>query len=517
VTQAQVIDPRLRGGDEAGKGKAIAPWRAALTHLGLATAAILAIFHRDVVDIVTIWWTSSTFNHCLLIVPILGWLVMQRKDELAKLTPQPWWPPLLYAGAGAFGWLLGDAAGVALARHLGVLMMLQGAVSALLGWNITKGLLFPFFYAFFLVPFGEELVPLLQTVTAKMCMWLLGLSGIPAHLEGIFISTPNALFRVAEACSGVKFLIAMVALGALVSNLCFKSWPRRAAFMAVCVVVPIIANGLRAFSTIYVGHHGNLQFAASMDHVIYGWVFFAVVIALVLAIGWRFFDRRADEQPIDAGHLQTRLHWGVAGKVAVAGLLTMAMVPAAWSAYVASRSSPLPKSFALPKVPGWTVSSYDTAYYWKPFFGGESHNLLARYRNASGQHVDFYAAIYDRQEEGRELVGFGQGVVGNDERWAWIENCNAPENARCERIAAQGKYLREILSFYRVNGVTTGSATQVKLETLKNRLFGGDQQAVAILIASERIGTVQPRAAIDAFTKDLGNIDKVADQLAGLR
>jgi exosortase A len=494
-----------------------APWRTALTYLAVTTAAILLLFHRDVIDMAAIWWNSSTFNHCLLILPILWWLVDQRKAELAKLTPAPWWPPLLYAGAGAFGWLLGDAAGVAVARHLGVLMMLQGAVSALLGWNATKGLLFPLFYAFFLVPIGEEAVPLLQTVTAKMCMWLLGVAGIPANLEGVFISTPNALFRVAEACSGVKFLIAMVALGALVSNLCFKSWPRRIAFMAVCIIVPVLANGLRAFSTIYVGHHGNLQFAQSFDHVIYGWVFFAVVIALVMAIGWRFFDKRADAVPIDATTLQSPVRWIMSGQRALAVLLGLAIIPAAWSGYVASRSSMLPKQILLPKIPGWTVSNYDTAYYWTPYFGGASHKLLARYRNTAGQHVDFYAAIYDRQAEGRELVGFGQGAVGNDGRWAWTENCDAPANARCERIAAQGKYMREIHSYYRVNGVTTGGATQVKLETLKNHLFGGNQQAVAILLSSERIGTVEPRAAIQVFTKDMGNIDKVADQLAGLR
>jgi exosortase A len=514
MTGAQVMDSRLRGSDGLAAKDSV--WHNALTLLAIATAAILIIFFRDIFDIVEIWWNSSTFNHCLLIVPIIAWLVIQRKEELAKLQPQPWWPPLLYAGAGAFGWLVGDAAGVALARHLGVLMMLQGTVSALLGWNITRGLMFPLFYAFFLVPFGEEAVPLLQTITAKMCMWLLGLTGIPAHLEGIFISTPNALFRVAEACSGVKFLIAMIALGALVSNLCFKSWPRRIAFMAVCVIVPILANGLRAFSTIYVGHHGNLEFAQSFDHVIYGWVFFAVVIAMVMGIGWRFFDRRADETPIDATKLRSRHRWAFSGKFALVALLSFAVVPAAWSGYVASRVSPLPKSVVLPKVPGWTVSNYDTQYFWQPYFGGANHNLLARYRNAAGQHVDFYAAIYDRQEEGRELVGFGQGAVGNDERWAWTQNCDAPAGGRCEQIAAQGKYIREIHSYYHVGGVTTGSATQVKLATLKNRLLGGNQQAVAILIASEREGTTNPRAAIEAFTKDLGNIDKVADQLVGL-
>ncbi len=514
MSTAHFTDDVLRGGGEAREEVSI--WRSTLTNLALISAAILIIFHQDIFDIVQIWWNSSTFNHCLLVVPILWWLVDQRKAELAKLTPQSWWPPLLYAGAGALGWLLGEAAGVALARHLGVLMMLQGAVSALLGWNITKGLAFPLFYAFFLVPFGEEFVPLLQTITAKMCMWLLGIWGIPAHLEGIFISTPNALFRVAEACSGVKFLIAMVALGALVSNLCFKSWSRRIAFMAVCIIVPILANGFRAFSTIYIGHHGNLDFAQSFDHVIYGWVFFAIVIGLVMGIGWRFFDRHADAKAVDAAQLKSGVHFALSQKMVLAAVFVMAAIPAGWSAYIASSSSSLPTTVSLPKVPGWKRSAYDTDYFWKPHFDGANHTLLARYRNEAGQHVDFYAAIYDRQQDGRELVGYGQGVVGNDGRWSWTQNCKEPVNGRCEQIAAQGKYMREIHSYYRVNGVTTGNAGQVKLSTLKNRLLGGDQQAVAILIASERVGTVDPRPAIEVFVKDMGNIDKVADQLVGL-
>jgi exosortase len=83
-----------------------------------------------------------------------------------------------------------------------------------------------------------------------MSMALLGQTGVPAHLDGIFISTPTGLFRVAEACSGVRFLVAMAALAALVANLCFRSWPRRAAFVAAAMAIPVAANGVRAF-----GHH----------------------------------------------------------------------------------------------------------------------------------------------------------------------------------------------------------------------------------------------------------------------
>jgi exosortase len=103
---------------------------------------------------------------------------------------------------------------------------------------------------------------------------------------------PAGLFEVAEACSGVKFLVAMLAFGALAANVCFRSWKRRIAFMALCVVVPVLANGVRAWGTIYVAQIKGAAYAGGVDHIIYGWFFFAAVIAAILAIGWPFFDRK---------------------------------------------------------------------------------------------------------------------------------------------------------------------------------------------------------------------------------
>lgn len=491
-------------------------WREALVRLGVVWTTMLALFWRDAADMASIWWNSSTFNHCLLIIPILWWLVDQRKAELAKLEPRPWALPSLWITAASFGWLLGDAGGVALARHAGLIMLLQGSVAVLLGPAVTRGLLFPLFYMFFLVPFGEEFVPALQTITAEMCMWLLGLTGIPAHIDGIYIATPTALFRVAEACSGVKFLVAMVALGALVANLCFKSWPRQIVFMAACIVIPIIANGLRAFATIYIAHHGNLDFAASFDHVVFGWVFFGIVIALVMAAGWPFFDRAADAQAIDADKL--KLITGLPLKLfaALAALAAIAMLPLGWSTYTANRASPVPAQIVLPEVAGWTRVDYRPAHPWKPHFVKANHMSLGRYRDAQGHEVDLSIAVYDRQSEGRELVGFGQGAAGGTSDWSWIEGCDAPANARCERIGTKHQHHREVISFYRVNGTTSGSGAAIKLATLKAKLLGGNQQAVAILVSAEQEGRENPRPAIDSFLKSIRNIDKLADRMAGL-
>ena len=102
-----------------------------------------------------------------------------------------------------------------------VLSVFALAIAALLGASliatVIAGLLFPLSYMLFLVPFGDELIPALQTITARLTVALTHLSGIKADIDGVFINTPVGLFEVAEACSGVKFLIAMAALAVRVA------------------------------------------------------------------------------------------------------------------------------------------------------------------------------------------------------------------------------------------------------------------------------------------------------------
>ncbi len=487
------------------------PWRTHLAALALACAVILALFARDALAMVSIWWSSSTFNHCLLVGPIIAWLVAQRRAELARLTPAAWWPGLVLAGAGALGWLLGEAGGIAFARHLGLVLMLQGAVVACLGKAVARGLAFPLFYALFLVPVGEELVPAMQTLTAEMTAALLALTGVPAHLEGIFITTPTGYFKVAEACAGVKFLIAMAAFGALVANVCFRSWPRRIAFMAVAIVVPILANGVRAWGTIYVAHRsGSNEFAESFDHVVYGGIFFAIVIAIILGAGWRFFDRGVNDPWFDAKALQPGAPRGARLAHLGAVLLFIAALPLAWSSLVAAAGvRPAPAGIAMPDLPGWQRVPVGEGRAWRPHFAGADLVRLAHFRDGQGRAVDLAIIVFASQSEGRELVGFGQGAVAPDGGWAWTANAAAPPNGRAERIASHGVE-REVVSFYRVGDIVTGSGVGVKLETLKTRLFGGPQRAVAVLVSS------RSRPAIDEFVRALGPIDRLADRAAGL-
>ena len=214
-----VLPPR-----RAPEGHLPATWRLPLLRLSLAWTALLVLAWRDWSEMGRQWWDASTYNHILLVPPILVWLVRQRWPELAKLAPHAWWPGLVLLAGGLLGWLAGTGLGINTASQLGAVAMLQGSVAALLGPRVVAGLLFPLAYMFFLVPFGDEIVPALQAITAEMAVALTHASGVPAAIDGVFIDTPAGLFEVAEACSGVKFLVAMIALGTLVAHLCFSSW-----------------------------------------------------------------------------------------------------------------------------------------------------------------------------------------------------------------------------------------------------------------------------------------------------
>ena len=323
-------------------------WKAPLAWLGGVWLALIALLHADWADMFAQWWDISTYNHILLIPPIIAWLIHQRAGGLARLTPQAWWPGMLLFAAAAALWLLGALAGVSLGRQLGAVALLVAAVPALLGPRVTAGLLFPLAYMAFLVPAGEELVPPMQMVTAAMTVALVHFSAIPAEIDGVFIDTPMGLFEVAEACSGVMFLIAMLAIAVLAAHVCFRSWWRRAAFVGFALAVPVLANGVRAWGTIFAAQYVGIERAAGFDHIFYGWIFFGLVIAATFAASWRFFDRPAGDPLIDAdailaSPLLARFETaGFSLKRAAIGLAAIAALMLGWASAAERLAAPLP-------------------------------------------------------------------------------------------------------------------------------------------------------------------------------
>lgn len=283
-------------------------WRRSLMVLALAVLTLGLAMMREWGEMAHQWWNTDTYNHILLVPMVVAWLVWVKRAEITKVEPKAWSPGLALIALAVALWLVGRVWGLNLLAHAGAVGAMQSAVLTVMGPRIGLLLALPLAYLAFLVPFGDEIIPFLQSVTAEMAIALTRWSGIPAVIDGIYIDTPVGLFIVAEECSGVKFLVAMVTLAVLVSFTRFKSWRRRAALLAASILVPILANGVRAWGTIYIAQFAGVEFAAGFDHIFYGWIFFALVVAIILASAWPFFEREPEDYGYTASDLGS-LSW----------------------------------------------------------------------------------------------------------------------------------------------------------------------------------------------------------------
>jgi exosortase A len=498
------------------------PWRAALVRLSLAAVLMLVLFARDWAAMFDQWWDTATYNHILLVPLILAWMVWQRGGELVKLEPSPWWPGLLLFAGAAFIWLLGAFSATDFARQAGLVAMCAATVPLMAGPRVLAGLFFPLFYMIFLIPAGQELVTVLQTLTAHITIALVHLSGIRAVIAGVFIATPAGLFEVAEACSGIKFLVAMIAFGALMANVCFVSWPRRIALMATCIVVPILANGVRAWGTIYAAQLFGIKAAAGFDHIVYGWFFFALVIALIVGLAWRFFDRAVDDPLIDGEAIMAdprlarlaamRLRSGTA----IAAFLAVVLGVHGWALAANRLSAPLPRAIDLPAVPGWTRVDYKPQIWWEPRATGADHRLLGSYADKAGHHVDVFYALYSSQGEGREAGGFGEGALRPGSDWAWQADADPIAGADGERLLGEGRLGRVAQTWYRSGTMLSGNNAHLKLTAMAGRLTLRAHPTMLLIISTEDLPGKPADPAIRAFVRAAGPLGPWMDRVGGV-
>lgn len=290
----QTIAPSTRGQIQQS-------FRLAAPVLGIGLLLFGVLFHTEIIAAVGVWTDSTAYNHCFLVLPIVAYLLWDRRDTLALAAPTPnaWFA--LAAIPVSIVWLLAERLGIMEGRQLMMMTLVEIFFLSVLGGRLFYRLAGPLLYLYFLVPFGAFITPTLQGFTTSFVVHGLNLLNIPNYSDGYAIEIPEGSFLVAEACAGLRFLIASVAFGCLYALLMYRSPLRRGVFILISIIVPIIANGFRALGIVVAGHLIGSAQAAVADHLIYGWLFFSVVILLQIALGLPFRqDHRSAPRPVPA-------------------------------------------------------------------------------------------------------------------------------------------------------------------------------------------------------------------------
>lgn len=480
-------------------------WRPALIAMALMLVTGIAAYWSTAASIVSIWWRSGTFTHGFLIVPIVVFLIWRMRDDVARIAPRPQRLALIPL-LGLLGvWLASRLLDVNVGQQFAWVALIPALAWLLFGTPATRALIFPLAYLFFAVPFGEFLVPTLQDITAAFTVWALNLTGIPVLWEGRLFYIPSGSFEVAAACSGVRYLIASIALGTLFAYITYHSNRRRALFVALAVVVPIIANGVRAYIIVMLAHLSGHTLAVGVDHFIYGWAFFGLVMLALFWIGNRFRDAPPVAAPV------------------VAASSTMPANPKAWFALSAVAATlliatPLSESllFAgngralevqLPAGRGDWTGPRPSVDGWMPRFAGASSQQRAEYRRGADA-VQVYAAYYARQTQDAELINSENGVFDQErERRLGDEPVTLalPDGgawtAHETRVQTPGG-ARVIWHWYVVDGVDVVSSVKAKLIEARARLSRSTRGSSVIVVAADY--DTQPDQARQRLREFLG-------------
>lgn len=396
-------------------------WRAALPALSIALLAIVALYWSTIANMALIWWRYETYAHGMLVIPIILYMIWTRRHEVAALEPCV--APVAVGGLLllSLGWLAAEVAEVAVAQHFAIAAIIQIAVYALLGWQVTWAIAFPLAYLLFAVPVGEALIPPLQQVTAWFTVEGLRLTGIPVLWEGLHIIIPTGSFEVAEACSGLRYLIASVALGFLYAYLTYHRFWRRLAFIVLSVVMPIIANGIRAYGIVMIAHLSDMQYAVGVDHLIYGWLFFGLVVLLMFWIGSFWRESTAAERHSVVEPVATSVAAGAIGRYAVWTLtvISAAAVGPLWAVSTFQDGLAVAPVVlqAPPAVAPWRGPQTD-ADTWEPQFSGADAIVRSQY-SLDSRIVHLYIAYYRQQRPDAKLVS-SQNSLYDRKHWRYV-------------------------------------------------------------------------------------------------
>ncbi|AHK79001.1 membrane protein [Ectothiorhodospira haloalkaliphila] len=477
------------------------PWPLALGLLAAAFLAMLALYWPSVQSLVGIWANSDTYAHGMVILPISLFLAWTQRHRLAQVTPSPSLFGALVILALGVGWFLARAADVTVVQTFVVVAMVPALVLAILGWQVSRVLIFPLAYLFFAWPVGNFLVPILQDYTAWFTVWMLRASGIPTFSEGYYISIPAGDFVVAEVCSGIRYLIASVALGLVYAYLVYRSIWRRLAFVALSILVPIVANGLRAYGIIMIAHWTNMEHAVGVDHLIYGWLFFGFVMFLLFWIGTFFRD---DHEPLSAkvkgedaapgagtGLPLTRSLASHATPI-VAVVVALALAPSG-ETWLDQRMAALAGDLRpeAPLMAGWDGPETLDEAPWNPRWAEPDTRLQVAYASPRG-HMEWHVYHYRHDQPGTDLIRYDNRIFDGD-RWRRIsqgsQNVTLPDGSqrpvRETLLRGREGNDRVVWHWYQVAGQTTVRPIEVKLLEASARLTGHREGSLLVVVSAE--------------------------------
>ena len=478
--------------------------------LGACVAtAFLFCYAPVLLGMVRQWWNISFYSYAFLVPVISAYLVWIRRDQLLAVAPQPHYMigAVLVAG-GLLALIVGRAGGVQAIEQVSLLITLPGIVVALFGPKALKILLLPIAFLWFMLPIWEFATDPLhfpfQRFSADLGVLMLQLVGIPVYQDGVFIYLPNITLEVAKACSGVNYLIAVLATSIPLATVVLTDVWRRIVLVLLAMVVSALANSLRVALIGVLAYYDLSGDLHGPYHTLHGMFVSFIGYAVIFAGLW-VLSRGQNPFLSGDGTRMWRFGWG---QVRTAWIVLAAVLVLVGASRYVDRSHPVPMMQDLSAVSlenvGWTgrdVPPVET-------LPGVDQSLSRFYRADSGEEVQVSFWYFESQSQGKELVNPRTAALHADAKRIRLNIVGRGEVELNRRMVRGEGRPNMIVFWYDLNGRILASPLAVKWYTALDAMAYGRTNGALMWVAvdlrsDDEVGSKQAVATLEKFVSTL--------------
>jgi exosortase len=271
-----------------------------LIRSGIISICLGILYFKTSKDLVFEWLGNHELSYGFSIPMISAYFLWERRKDLIGISPAPRNIGLVFVVVGLVLFTLGSLAAETFTTRFSLLIVMSGLVLFHLGWDLFKKLVFPIAFLIFMIPIPsilrQQITLPMQLLASSMAALSLEALGIPVMLEGNIIDLGHTRLEVAEACSGIRSLMPILALGTMFAYFAkHKRWQRAILFLAGFPIA-VFVNSMRVTATCVLANYYGASVAEGFFHGFSGYVFFLAAVAslLILSLLLSLIDRSLD-------------------------------------------------------------------------------------------------------------------------------------------------------------------------------------------------------------------------------
>lgn len=458
-----------------------------LKALGLClVSAFLFCYAEVLTGMVWQWWNISSYSYAFLIPFVSAYLAWIRRDRILGLMPRPnYGGGAVLVAAGLAALVTGQLGGIQALQQVSLLITLPGVVLWLFGNAVLKALVLPVSFLWFMLPIWDFVTDPLhvpfQVFSANLGVMLLRGVGIPVFQDGVFIHLPNITLEVARACSGVNYLIAVLATSIPLATIVLTSVWKRVVLVLLAMAVSALANSLRVALIGILAYYDLSGDLHGPYHMLHG--VFVSLVGYVVIFGGLWVLSRGQQPVVYAGSGRLwNFSWDLV-RIAWIGL-AMVLVLAGALRYV-DRSQPVPLKQSLSELSlenaGWVEKEVVSIENVE----GADQSVARSYHGLSGGDVRLSLWYFESQTQGKELVSPGTAKLHADAKRVRLNLREQQDIELNRRFIHDGNRTQIVLFWYDLNGRILANPQMVKLYTAYDAVVHGRTNGALVWVSAD--------------------------------